>query len=311
MANQAVINIPLPALIDVKNGDIIDNLRLFKESWEGIFDALGRFLAPQTNKRYERAIFNLAKQESDEDIDKYNRLRKLIKNYEYATMQDELLLDKIIVSINDLNISQNLWSDKKITLADAIDSMRLAELSKKQMRNLKEDITELLCWFCALKHEKGQCPAKGQKCHKCGKLNHFAVVCKVKKRSVSNTRGNKREQDVRQIETRQLSDEYIYTISHKSSNLSMNLTFEVDGLYKDINKSSNLSMNLTFEVDGLYKDITCQLDTGATCNVMGIENYRKITTIDKIRKSNIQLKCFGGTVIIPSGEAGGCTQLYS
>ncbi|KAK9693556.1 hypothetical protein QE152_g34116 [Popillia japonica] len=165
MANQAVINIPLPAPIDVKNGDIIGfNLRLFKESWkvyvvastlekeeekrkvavllsaissecfklfqnwpvgveekrtvQGIFDALGRFLAPQTNKRYERAIFNLAKQESDEDIDKYiNRLRKLIKNCEYGTMQDELRLDKIIVSINDLNISQKLWSDKKITLA--------------------------------------------------------------------------------------------------------------------------------------------------------------------------------------------------
>ncbi|KAK9695538.1 hypothetical protein QE152_g32506 [Popillia japonica] len=209
-------------------------------------------------------------------------------------MQDELLLDKIIVSINDLNVSQKLWSDKKITLADAIDSIRLAELSKKQMKNLKEDVTEKVdllkhtgkknwkgnkskhkewtCWFCALKHGKGQCPAKG----------HFAVVCKVKKRSVSNTRGKRREQDVRQIETEQLSDEYIYTISHKSS---------------------NLSMNLTFEVDGLYKDVTCQLDTGATCNVMGIENYRKITTIDKIRKSNIQLKCFGGTVIIPSGEA--------
>ncbi|KAK9737888.1 Integrase core domain [Popillia japonica] len=62
-------------------------------------------------------------------------------------------------------------------------------------------------------------------------------------------------------------------------------------------------MNLTFEVDDLYKNITCQLDTGATCNVMGIENYRKITTIDKIRKSNIQLKYFGGKVIIPSGEA--------
>ncbi|KAK9678917.1 hypothetical protein QE152_g40435 [Popillia japonica] len=135
VANQAVINIPLPAPIDVKSGDIIDNLRLFKESWEvyvvastlekeeekrkvavllsaigsecfklfqnwpvsveekrtvqGIFDALGRFLAPQTNNRYERAIFNLAKQESEEDIDKYiNRLRKLVKNCEYGTMQD-------------------------------------------------------------------------------------------------------------------------------------------------------------------------------------------------------------------------------
>ncbi|KAK9739665.1 hypothetical protein QE152_g8835 [Popillia japonica] len=211
-------------------------------------------------------------------------------------MQDELLLDKIIVSINDLNISQKLWSDKKITLADAIDSIRLAELSKKQMRSEEVNLLkhtgkknwkgnksknkEWTCWFCALKHEKGQCPAKGQKCHKCGKLNHFAVVCKVKKRSVSNTRGKKREQDVRQIETEQLSDEYIYTISHKSS---------------------NLSMNLTFEVDGLYKDITCQLDTGATCNVMGIENYRKITTIDKIRKSNIQLKCFGVNEITEDG----------
>lgn len=349
--NQAVLNIPLPMPINVKNGDIIENLRLFKENWEvyivasalekedekrqvavllsaigsdcfklyqnwpvtaeekktvkGIFDVLEKFLAPQTNKRYERAIFNLAKQEMDEDIDTYiNRLRKLIKNCEYGAMQDELLLDKIIVSIRDMNVSQKLWSDKKITLSEAIDIIRLTEVSRKQMKNLKDERTEEInevkvfekrntrrsrsksrkswsCWYCGSKHDRGQCPAKGKKCNKCGKFDHFAVVCKTK-RSLSRSKDDKKK-DVKQIESQPISDEYIYNINteHKRS----------------------LNTVLTFDVNGIHKDVICQLDTGASCNVMGMENYKKIGSVDEIQESNVQLRCFGGNVIIPSGQA--------
>ena len=33
------------------------------------------------------------------------------------------------------------------------------------------------CRNCGYQHEKGKCPAYGQSCIKCGKLNHFARVC--------------------------------------------------------------------------------------------------------------------------------------
>lgn len=36
------------------------------------------------------------------------------------------------------------------------------------------------CIYCGRNHMRGQCPAFGKKCKKCGKSNHFAVVCRSK-----------------------------------------------------------------------------------------------------------------------------------
>ena len=34
------------------------------------------------------------------------------------------------------------------------------------------------CKYCGKSHNKGNCPAYGKKCQKCGKENHFNAVCK-------------------------------------------------------------------------------------------------------------------------------------
>ncbi|KAG5880150.1 hypothetical protein JTB14_018153 [Gonioctena quinquepunctata] len=40
------------------------------------------------------------------------------------------------------------------------------------------------CMKCNKTHEYGMCPAFGQKCHRCGKLNHFIVACRSDMRQV-------------------------------------------------------------------------------------------------------------------------------
>ena len=37
-----------------------------------------------------------------------------------------------------------------------------------------------LCSSCDYKHKYGECKAKGEKCKKCGKIGHFAKVCRSK-----------------------------------------------------------------------------------------------------------------------------------
>ena len=37
----------------------------------------------------------------------------------------------------------------------------------------------LACRNCGILHGKGFCPAAGQQCHKCKKLNHFARMCRM------------------------------------------------------------------------------------------------------------------------------------
>ena len=47
-----------------------------------------------------------------------------------------------------------------------------------------------LCSSCGYKHKYGECKAKGEKCKKCGKIGHFAKVCRSKDVNNSQYRSN-------------------------------------------------------------------------------------------------------------------------
>lgn len=109
-----------------------------KSTCESLLQAIEKNLTPTINKRYERAVFNLPSKEENEKIDQYiNRLRGLIKNCQYGPIADELLLDKIIVSIRNVKLRSRLWENNQITLDEAITQCRAAELTERQMKQLK------------------------------------------------------------------------------------------------------------------------------------------------------------------------------
>ena len=49
-----------------------------------------------------------------------------------------------------------------------------------------------LCSSCGYRHKYGECKAKGEKCKKCGKISHFAKVCRFKSANNSLDRSNKK-----------------------------------------------------------------------------------------------------------------------
>jgi hypothetical protein len=100
-------------------------------------------------------------------------------------------------------------------------------------------------------------------------------------------------QNVNQITTtnpeqpeRKVPTEYIYTID--------------SDLY-----GKTIETTLKFMVNGVAKNVNCQMDTGATCNVMGFHDYCQIMNVKdpSMQKSSVSIKCFGGTSIRPMGEA--------
>jgi hypothetical protein len=193
-----------------------------QQTGEKVLKAIGRNLTPQVNKRYERAVFNLAKQEENEKyVDYFNRLRTLLKNCQYGTLEDDLLLDKIIGSIKDTSLRERLWMDRNITLDQAIDKCKAKELSQQQLRNIEESHDEVKKFqkrtqdknnsknfrepnskrqgrewkYCGYTHEPGKCPAKGVICKKCSKKDHYARVCYSKGKNTVKEIGSEREEN--------------------------------------------------------------------------------------------------------------------
>lgn len=109
-------------------------------SEKNLLNAIGRNLMPIINKRYERAMFNLATQKGKESYVTYmNRLRKLIKNCEYNDKEDDMLLDKLICSIKDISLREQLWSEKNITLEQALEKCKAKELTQKHLESIKSE----------------------------------------------------------------------------------------------------------------------------------------------------------------------------
>ena len=50
--------------------------------------------------------------------------------------------------------------------------------------------------------------------------------------------------------------------------------------------------------------MSCQLNTGATCNVLGLDDLSAITQVGdrSIQKSSVKLRLFGGSTMKPIGE---------
>ena len=136
----------------------------------------------------------------------------------------------------------------------------------------KQGIRE--CWNCRHRHEhykRELCPAFGKVCNKCHKPNHFAIKCRSKqaKKSV------KAIDEGKEIYQTQISE-----ISIDDSQL----------------------VTLTLE-SGNY--LCFQVDTGAQCNVVPLELYKKVTMDHKLAHmmpDRQKITAYGGAEIPVIGK---------
>lgn len=121
------------------------------------------------------------------------------------------------------------------------------------------------CKYCGSSHARGNCPAYGKKCRKCGKSNHFQKVCK--------SRGDRvhmlQEESDSDADGESLSSEEFlaYGIETTDNGLDQDCMVQV--------KSNNIPIKF-------------KIDTGAQCNVI-TEKLCKEAGIKDISKSKSRL----------------------
>ena len=180
---------------------------------------------------------------------------------------------------------------------------KLGKYSYSNIKKNKETITSEVnsrkpvnCYNCGnrvsepiLKH-KEQCPAKNVKCHKCGKLNHFAKVCRSPKdiRHVEDITKEQQDDDTN-------NDGDLYNINLfriKTTRSTVKPRFISQRNVKDFKVQVLINNNLD----------TVVADTGARISVCGTAQARKWGMLNKLVPSNVKIKPYNSPPIPVYGE---------
>uniref|UniRef100_A0A673W9M9 Gypsy retrotransposon integrase-like protein 1 n=1 Tax=Salmo trutta TaxID=8032 RepID=A0A673W9M9_SALTR len=276
-----------------------------------ILDALEHYFKPAKNVIYERYVFGCCKQEDGESIDSFvTRLREKAATCDYGALRDELIRDKLVLGITDEGTRRRLLRERDLTLVLAVETCRAAELTDIRVRSMELERQHMdnvnatfrqpvrkfpfatanttansaadnpnTCRYCGISHGRGKeyCPAYGKICKSCGTANHFARVCMKSKR---------KEGKVHSIETN--TDE---------GNNSTEDVYASECIGAVRAKGQKWFVTLLLN----NKPQQCQLDSGATCNVMSLRDKRRLAPRDKLTQSSTKLKLYSGQFMTSLG----------
>lgn len=306
------------------------NLKLSPEERDDISEcikALESYFKPKRNVVYERYQFNMCTQNLEEPVDSFiNRLRKAASTCEFGMLTDELIRDRLVIGLQDHSTKLRLLKEETLDLNKALNICRSSEAASHQLKAMKIDEKkateevrvvrernsrdhkkrdpkkrdpkkrqdqapmrkEWQCFNCGGKqrHNLENCPAYGHECKACKKPNHFASVCRSAPRrqvkQIAEETDDEQETD---------SDEFLYQVEEVSSVQA---------------KGKQLFASLEFyDANARYKTkLDCQLDTGATCNVLTHHDLSVISQNGNpaLQTSKVTLRLFNGSVMKPLGE---------
>ncbi|CAB3986500.1 Transposon Tf2-9 poly [Paramuricea clavata] len=264
-------------------------------------EKLDEYFQPQKNVIYERYVFKQTHPTPGESVDSYiTRLRTLAETCEFESAENEIR-DQFVMTCSSHGFRTKLLRETDLTLAKLITMARAKELAEKQASNIsghnnsrnnvnrvkdegndeaKDKVRHAKyvpkphkqnqCRNCGNEFKQGHkdvCPAKGKTCRACGKLNHFARVCRSRKNPPKDSKKDSRESvRVAQQQTQKQSppnssdDEYTFAVS-----------------------SSKIT-NIQIQINGTPIAVT--IDSGATTNILDSEAFACI----RKRNKHVQLE---------------------
>ena len=216
-----------------------------------------------------------------------------------AEFRDEMIRDRIVFGIQNRATKDRLMSAEKIDLNSVLTTVR--RLVNSNRRDSGEETSsvsvnairrktshhrnvssELDCSFCGFEHsrDRQQCPASGKTCSQCGKKGHFRKMCKSRK--------------VHQIGVESENDS---SISDEDENYRIESSFAVRKTHSASFKS--IKITLTSKFKGKHFPLEAQIDTGASCNILPLQLYKKLKVdnlVESLQESRVRLQMYNGDI---------------
>ena len=290
-------------------------------------DLLEEHFVGESNVIYERYTFHCRQQEEGETARDYvSALRRLVQSCAFDQITpEEILRDRMVCGLRDPALRRSLLQRKNLTLGDCISEARSAERARAQNATIAAGKAQTLetavhgltaqrparfreeargqrgiagmsgrrkdkpvCRYCGETHRKGECPAYGRKCNRCGRANHFARVCQQRASSGGRVNVVDIETDAVEIE-----GEYMMTVTLEPEGWS-SYQFNSDSHSESArHKGLFAALRLDNHV------VRFQLDTGASCNVLRSADLPKGWKLTPTKKL---LRMYNGTTTKPLGQ---------
>ena len=111
--------------------------------YKSVKDKFEAFFVKRRNVIYERARFNLRKQEEGETVAAFiNDLYVLVEHCEYGALQDEMVRDRLVVGLCDSKLSEKLQLNPSLTLDAAVTMTCQSESVHMQQTQLRKEDKE-------------------------------------------------------------------------------------------------------------------------------------------------------------------------
>ena len=255
--------------------DIILSRGIPEDTHDRVLAAFDNYFGVRTNIIVERAEFNKLVQNGD-GMDIYiNKLYRQAEYCQYGALREELIRDRIVVGVDDDQLSDKLQSEPDLTLADAVQTSRRYEAAKQAKTIVRptagvvesvrynhsnpkpnsgqnkpmsmSDSKQTKCgrYGSATAHGKSECPASKSKCRLCKKMGHWEKVCRNKSAHVT--------------EISEDNDNAVFLGEVNSQ--------------ADKDKPWKADLHVKFD-DDLERPVQFKLDSGAEVTVCGIQAYR-------------------------------------
>ena len=291
---------------------VVQNLGLSdadKQDITAIITAIKTYIDGHINESVERRHFRRRIQQPGESFDDFLlAFRELAKTCNFYTNEciQKNIRDQLIEGILDGDTVENLLQIKDLTLDKAIQVCQAQEAAKKQRANMscvhQESVAAIrnpprkkppsytmpshstTCPGCGNRLHQGgraRCPAFGLPCNNCGKLGHFAKVCR----------------------SRPLQPEPKPTLTASTNTLTTNK----DLLLSNISNvtASDPAPKITIDITTLNgtRSIAVIPDSGADVSAAGEAILHHLNEhLDNLLPSHIVPKAANGTEMHPMGK---------
>ena len=278
------------------------------DDYDTALQKLDEYFLPKKNVTYEVFQFRQAVQHPNETIDQYaTRLRKLAEHCEFADTDSEIFAT-IIQHCSSTRLRRYALREDDLTLDTLLPKARAMEASETQARGIETSLNlpapgytttdsahfiknrihpsasasnlrqrhrgnnsaANQCGKCGyLLPHKGQCPAKGQNCNSCGKMNHFAKVC----RSTHHTQSRRD----RQRFTGNKRDDRVYHVTATTISSPPTCTSSDDEYLFSLENHAPYAKMPVAKVKLFNQNVDMVLDTGASTDIIDKATFEFIT----------------------------------